>query len=123
MLGLAAHLCAIFLALSAVSAGAEIYRTVDEAGNTVFTDTPPEAEAEKVELPESNIADSVEVREHEPPPERPAAQPAPEVAEEAPTSRTVVNDDPDIVPVVRRQRPLDPPRRDPPRRPVARPAR
>jgi thioesterase domain-containing protein len=38
--------------ISALSAD-EVYRTVDEAGNVTFTDTPPEgdAKAERVELP------------------------------------------------------------------------
>jgi hypothetical protein len=44
---------------------AEIYETTDSEGNKVFTDTPPSSDAKVVDLPEANIADSVE----------PAAQP------------------------------------------------
>ena len=39
-------------------AWAEIYETTDSEGNKVFTDTPTE-QAEVVDLPEANIADSV----------------------------------------------------------------
>lgn len=39
---------------------AEIYESKDAQGNSVFTDT-PSAEAKKVELPQENIADAVEV--------------------------------------------------------------
>jgi hypothetical protein len=44
---------------------AEIYETTDSEGNKVFTDTPPSSDAKVVDLPEANIAESVE----------PAAQP------------------------------------------------
>ena len=46
------------LLLASCSAWAEIYETTDNQGNKVFTDTPT-AEAEVVDLPEANIADSV----------------------------------------------------------------
>ena len=38
----------------------EIYKTTDEEGNTVFTDVPPTEQSELVDLPDANIADSVE---------------------------------------------------------------
>jgi len=59
--------CILVMALSAI-ARAEIYESKDADGNPVFTDTPT-AGAEKVDLPQENIADSVEV-----PPEAEAAK-------------------------------------------------
>lgn len=60
----------LLILLLSSAAFAEIYETTDEQGNTVFTDT-PSREAEVVDLPEANIADSVE------PAPRPAAEAAP----------------------------------------------
>ena len=59
--------CILVMALSAI-ARAEIYESKDADGNPVFTDIPT-AGAEKVDLPQENIADSVEV-----PPEAEAAK-------------------------------------------------
>jgi hypothetical protein len=59
--------CILVLALSAI-VRAEIYQSKDADGNPVFTDT-PSAGAEKVDLPQENIADAVEV-----PPEAEAAK-------------------------------------------------
>ena len=57
----------LLIAVTTVSAWAEIYETTDEQGNKVFTDA-PSGEAQVVDLPEANIADSVE----------PAPRPTPE---------------------------------------------
>lgn len=51
--------CCVTLALS-WSAQAEIYESRDAQGNPVFTDTPT-AGAERVDLPQENIADAVNV--------------------------------------------------------------
>jgi hypothetical protein len=52
----------IVLGLSG-SALAEIYETKDAQGNPVFTDTPTSA-AEKVNLPDTNVADAVKEMPH-----------------------------------------------------------
>ena len=49
--------CIIAICLSNI-AMAEIYESKDAQGNTVFTDTPT-GSAEKVDLPETNVADAV----------------------------------------------------------------
>jgi hypothetical protein len=54
--------CIILLGVSG-SALAEIYETKDADGNTVFTDTPTSA-AEKVVLPDTNVADAVQEVPH-----------------------------------------------------------
>jgi hypothetical protein len=76
----------LFLPLG-VEAQQQIYETTDEQGNRVFTDAPPTEEAKPVELGTSNIADSVEVRPHEPTPV-PRKNPAPagELSQETPVS-------------------------------------
>ena len=51
--------CVMTMALS-WNVHAEIYKSEDAQGNPVFTDTPTAA-AEKVDLPQENIADAVEV--------------------------------------------------------------
>ena len=51
--------CILVMALSG-AVWAEIYESKDAEGNPVFTDTPA-AGAEKVDLPQENIADAVEV--------------------------------------------------------------
>lgn len=51
--------CILVMALSAI-ARAEVFESKDADGNPVFTDTPA-AGAEKVDVPQENIADSVEV--------------------------------------------------------------
>ena len=55
---------------------AQIYETTDEHGNKVFSDTPTSG-AEVVDLPEANIADSVEPA---PRPEKDAAPAAPQTS-------------------------------------------
>ena len=51
--------CILVMALSG-AVWAEIYESKDAEGNPVFTDTPA-AGADKVDLPQENIADAVEV--------------------------------------------------------------
>ncbi len=54
-------LAVVFLA--APSMADEVYKTVDENGNVVFTDSPPKDKpAEKIELKETNIQPPVEFR-------------------------------------------------------------
>jgi len=63
----------------------QIFKTTDEQGNTVFTDAPPTAEAQPVQLESPNIADSVEVRPYEPTPApRKTPAPAGELLQDAP---------------------------------------
>ena len=50
--------CMLMVAWSAISQ-AEIYQSKDAEGNPVFTDTPSDG-AQKVDLPQENIADAVE---------------------------------------------------------------
>ena len=50
--------CMLIVAWSGISQ-AEIYQSKDAEGNPVFTDTPTEG-AQKVDLPQENIADAVE---------------------------------------------------------------
>jgi hypothetical protein len=72
----------------------QIYKTTDEKGNTVFTDSPPTEEAKPVQLGSPNIADSVEVRPHQ---LTPTAQVRPSVTEESPQDMPMSiggNDDP-----------------------------
>lgn len=74
-------LLTFLLLITPLLAPAQIYRTVDEQGNVVFTDTPPPAgtESEEVELRQINTT---------PPPEpRPDLAPQPEeTAEEKPAA-------------------------------------
>jgi len=65
--------CLAYLLLVTGPVIAEIYETKDAQGNTVFTDQPT-ADAERVELKESNVADSVEPRPYVAP-EKPHRQP------------------------------------------------
>ncbi len=67
--------CAITLAFSQASL-AEIYKSKDAEGNTVFSDTPATQEAKPVELSPTNIAEPPE--EMPEPPAAPAAAPAPQ---------------------------------------------
>ncbi len=63
--------------LICATASAQIYRTTDEQGNVVFTDTPPQGVArEEVELPPTNTAP--------PPPPRPDLAPREPAADEEP---------------------------------------
>lgn len=54
--------CLVALALHS-TAWAEIYETTDAEGNPDFTDSPPDADAEVINLPETNVIDA-------PPPEQ-----------------------------------------------------
>ena len=54
--------CIIAIGLSNIAV-AEIYETKDAQGNTVFTDTPT-GSAQKVDLPETNVADAVKETPH-----------------------------------------------------------
>lgn len=65
--------CIIAIGLSN-SAVAEIYETKDAQGNTVFTDTPT-GSAQKVDLPETNVADAVKETPHPTP--QASAKPTP----------------------------------------------
>ncbi len=56
--------CLVALALHG-TAWAEIYETTDAQGNPDFTDSPPDAGAEVINLPETNVIDA-------PPPEQQA---------------------------------------------------
>jgi hypothetical protein len=67
--------CAMTLAFSQ-AALAEIYKSKDAEGNTVFTDKPATQEAKPVELAPTNIAEPPE--EMPEPVEAPAAAPAPQ---------------------------------------------
>lgn len=84
----ALFLCLTLLATTATAAG--IYKTVDEHGRTVYTDTPlPNRPAKPVDLPELNTQPPVT------PIPRPAAKPAPEQIEyqvtiTAPTNGTQI---------------------------------
>jgi len=72
------RLLLLALLLAPLATVAQIYRTVDEHGNVIFSDTPPEgAEAEEVELLPLNTAPPpVDRPDLEPEPEKPAKQPA-----------------------------------------------
>jgi hypothetical protein len=90
------------------SAWAEIYKTTDKEGNTVFTDAPPTEGSEVVDLPEANIADSVEPAPRPAIEQTPAPQPASagssgatyeqqEQSQEYDDDPYIVYDDPDAV--------------------------
>lgn len=66
---------ALLIAAMAGSAWAEIYETTDEQGNKVFTDA-PSGEAKVVDLPEANIADSVEPAPRAAPSKTPSKTPS-----------------------------------------------
>ena len=66
-------LLAITVALSLGNAAlAQVYKSQDAEGNTVYSDMPSPG-AEKMDLPEPNVSESVEVPER--PPEAPASRP------------------------------------------------
>jgi len=54
-------------------ASGEVYKYVDEDGNTVYTDEPPSEDAEPMDLPELTVTDIVQPAPQDPDP--PAAQP------------------------------------------------
>lgn len=64
LMALALVIPAVLLCLSAASASG-IYRTVDEDGNVLFTDQPPEDGAEAERLGDINVGQSTEVRARE----------------------------------------------------------
>lgn len=57
-----ALIASLILALSALPAAAQnIYKSVDEDGNVVYTDEPPSPEAQPMDLPPITVADPYEV--------------------------------------------------------------
>jgi hypothetical protein len=71
------------------TAWAEIYETTDAQGNPDFTDSPPDAGAEVINLPETNVIDA--------PPPDPQQQSQPQTVESAPApvqqnNTVIVND-------------------------------
>ncbi len=73
----------------------QVYKTTDAQGNTVFTDSPPTEEAERVELGSPNIADSVEVRPQETT-AAPREKPTPVVAESPQGTPVYIGGDDDL---------------------------
>ena len=72
-------LLSILLGLS-FTTFAQVYKSTDAEGNTVFSDTPI-PDGEEIDIPETNVGDSFDV----PPPE-PKPEPEPEiVADESPS--------------------------------------
>ena len=66
----------LLLALTVSSvASAQVYRTTDEQGNVIFTDTPPPGGAEEVKLNRTNTTPATELAE---PPEPTEEEPAEE---------------------------------------------
>jgi len=84
----------LFLPLVGEAQG-QIYKTTDAQGNTVFTDSPPTEEAERVELGSPNIADSVEVRTHETA-AAPRENPSPAAAESPQETPVYIGGDDDL---------------------------
>jgi hypothetical protein len=84
-----ALLIALLTGLSGIS-HAQVYKSIDAEGNVVYSDTPTE-DAEEVQVPKANVADSVEVPAVTPPEPKPEVKtektPQPEV--------TVITDDGD----------------------------
>ena len=81
-------LIALLIGLSGTS-HAQVYKSIDAEGNVVYSDTPTK-DAEEVEVPKANVADSVEV------PEVASPEPKPEVkAEEIPQPEVIVITDDD----------------------------
>jgi len=79
--------CATLLSSMVLSMGtvAQVYETTDEEGNVSFSDTPTPG-AEKVDIHNTNTAESVEVRPYTPAaPEPEQSAPEPVGAEEGPT--------------------------------------
>ncbi len=63
-----ARLIILVTLLAAFTVSAQVYRTVDENGNVVFTDTPPTTDAEQVTINPTNTTPATEIREPEPAP-------------------------------------------------------
>jgi hypothetical protein len=81
--------CLVALALRS-PAWAEIYETTDAKGNPDFTDSPADADAEVVNLPETNVANAPQ------PEQQDASQPGTVTTEQAPeqvnNNTVIVND-------------------------------
>ena len=79
--------------LLAVPASAQIYKTTDEHGNVVFTDSPPPGESEQVELQQTNTTPpppvAAPIERPAPEPEAVAAAPV-EVAITSPANETTI---------------------------------
>jgi len=70
---------------------AQVYQSTDSEGNTSFSDT-PSADSQEIEVPETNVGDSVKVPEPSFEPE-PEPVPKPEVVEQqAPPPEVVAGD-------------------------------
>jgi hypothetical protein len=82
----------VFSVLLGASAWAEIYETTDEEGNTVFSDVPTR-ESQLVDLPEANIADSVERPPQPATKSVPSPQPASSQTQRQSTSEAEDDDD------------------------------
>jgi len=67
-----------FLLATSNTALAQVYQSTDAEGNTVFSDTRT-PNSQEIEIPETNVGDSVEVPEPKPKPE-PEPEPEPEVS-------------------------------------------
>ena len=90
MLKLRTLLMLLTMGLSANSF-AQVYQSTDAEGNPSFSDT-PSAGSEEIELPETNVGDSVKVPEPSAEPE-PKPVPKPEVVEQpAPPTEAVEGD-------------------------------
>ncbi|MEH6515733.1 MAG: DUF4124 domain-containing protein [Halioglobus sp.] len=57
-----ARILSLLSLLIAFSASAQVYRTTDENGNVVFTDQPPNSNAEQITINPTNTAPATEVR-------------------------------------------------------------
>jgi hypothetical protein len=79
--------CGLALVLSA-AVQAQIYESTDSQGNPVFTDTPTSG-AEKVDVPQENIGDSVDIP---PPAPNAAARPSQPHSAEEPDKAVVIHD-------------------------------
>lgn len=85
----------IFLLTPLTGTAQQIYKTTDEQGNTVFTDSPPTKDATAVQLNPSNVADSVEVRPHQASAAKPAPAKTSSVEEKTEDVRVYIEDDDD----------------------------
>ena len=83
-----APLVVLLIGLSGTS-HAQVYKSIDAEGNVVYSDTPTQ-NAEEIQVPKANVADSVEV------PEASTPEPKPEAStEETPQPEVVVITDDD----------------------------
>jgi len=79
----AAGIAAVVFCFLAVSAGAQVYKVVDEDGNVTYTDQAPPGGAEPMELPDLSVVDTDYVA----PPATSDSQPAQDAAPAEPTPR------------------------------------